>query len=355
MTGAVLSVLTHDSLTPRLHTFACELIFTSVQLYSNSALSPALQAGTRCCFHPHLDQAVFVIIRGSPALHPHMTAALCQSTTCSACTTTRVRGAARNLHAVESITQSAVMQAGGSAAVTCCDLPPSWAMMQLIRQGRIKWVPAAATPTAAAAGPECFTAADHGRYVWQHGPVDAWLCDNTNSSTDAAAARSVRADMLKRTWHARNQAKLLLDVDFAQSAATIDSSSSNGGGFGCLEFGFLEEQLSHSSSCHLQRHPVLADHDRLIRLSLSKTAAAAGPGGSSSSDDGCFKALKGVLTHGVMLAGRRYHRCAALHITAQHSTAQHCMLSPVSLVCLPATAATAGAASQGGPGEYYTS
>lgn len=179
--------------------------------------------------------------------------------------------------------------------------------------GRIKWVPAAAaaadmSPVSQAAAGR-FTAARHGSYVWQHGPVDAWLCDNTSSSCDAAAAaRSMRADQLKRTRHYRNQAKLLLDPTFAQSATASSCSSSAAVlGFGNLEVGFRDEELSHSSSCHLQRHPVLADHDRLIRLTRNRTTAAA----AGSSNDGCGKALEGLLTHGVMLAGRRYRRYAS--------------------------------------------
>jgi hypothetical protein len=87
-------------------------------------------------------------------------------------------------------------------------------------------------------------------------------------------------------------------------------------------------ELSDTSSCFLQRHPLLGSHDRLIRIPLDKSALAAASavlsraGGSSSSSSvrerkrvgearALLAALDDVLTHGVMLAGRRYRRCVS--------------------------------------------
>jgi hypothetical protein len=238
-------------------------------------------------------------------------------------------------------------------------MPPSKIVEELITEKRLTWVPlgTAAAAAAAAAGTTVGTspaavgagcgeaaaaaaAAGHtGCYVWQQGPVDAWL-------SSSRASKQARAEELQQKQHPRNQAKLLLNLD-----PYLRNSSSMGGpckglfvspakqclqqqqqqqqqrqlGVGAsLEFKYHE--MSHKSSCQLQRHPVLAAHDRLVRVTVDRhrlcatAATAAGSSGSNGSSvlgavnrgqqvrDAVQRGLEDVLTHGVVLAGRRYSR-----------------------------------------------
>lgn len=172
--------------------------------------------------------------------------------------------------------------------------------------------------------------------------MDVWL-------SSSRASKQSRTEKLQQKQHPRNQAKLLLNLD-----PYLRSSSSSMGQGPCkglfvspakqclqqqqqqrqrqlgvgasLEFKYHE--MSHKSSCQLQRHPVLAAHDRLVRVTVDRhilcataaTAAASGSSGSNGSSvvrgvnrgqqvrDAVQRGLEDVLTHGVVLAGRRYSR-----------------------------------------------
>ena len=215
-------------------------------------------------------------------------------------------------------------------------VPPSRELQDLMREGRLMWVPAGTSITAAAggggggggstAGTSGETAAgggggspgqgSAGSYRWLQGPVDAWL------STDKATKQE-RAETLQQRMHPRNQGKLLLNLD----AYLTTSSSSNGvhpalqqqqglfaGEASCIELKY--QDLSHKASCQLQRHPVLAAHDRLIRVTVNRDSALSSSNSSSSGvrvgraqrQAALDRALQDVLTNGVMLAGRRYSR-----------------------------------------------
>jgi hypothetical protein len=232
-------------------------------------------------------------------------------------------------------------------------LPPSRELQDLIREGRLMWVPAGTSITAAAAaaaaagggstaGTSGETAAggsggagwgvgagggsagqgSAGSYRWLQGPVDAWL------SIDKATKQE-RAETLQQRMHPRNQGKLLLNLD---AYPTTTSSSSKGvrpalqqqkqqlqqgflaGDAACIELRY--QDLSHKASCQLQRHPVLAAHDRLIRVTVNHDSALSSSNSSSSGvrtgraqrQAALERALQDVLTNGVMLAGRRYSR-----------------------------------------------
>lgn len=155
-----------------------------------------------------------------------------------------------------------------------------------------------------------------------HGPVDAWL------SSDKAAKQS-RAEALQQRQHPRNQGKLLLDLDAyltPTGRGSCQPGSSNNSALGpvplqqgplagagaCIELKY--QDLSHKASCHLQRHPVLAAHDRLLRVTVDRHAVLYSGKVRLSRPErqareaARERALQDVLNHGVMLAGRKYNR-----------------------------------------------
>jgi hypothetical protein len=77
------------------------------------------------------------------------------------------------------------------------------------------------------------------------------------------------------------------------------------------------EAPHHPSTCHLQRHPEYGRADRLIRAAFDKQQAGScwrsSSGSSSRQQDAAAagmrkEAVKAVLSHGLIVAGRRYQR-----------------------------------------------
>eukprot|EP00775_Hariotina_reticulata_P005922 gene5922-6162_t len=117
---------------------------------------------------------------------------------------------------------------------------------------------------------------------------DAYLSNSTDHSIRAA-----RAEQLMHSRYPRMQGLVKL-----------------GRGAALLEVNY--EALHHSSSCHPQRHPEYGRSDRLIRVAFEKLNNGCQPGGSSRPQDGAStdrdEAVKAVLSHGLVIAGRSYQR-----------------------------------------------
>jgi hypothetical protein len=218
-----------------------------------------------------------------------------------------------------------------TADPTSWRMPPSKVIQELITEKRLVWVPHG-TATAAADGgagssganaaAAAAAAAPTGFYQWQQGPVAAWLSTCT-------ATKQSRAEELQQKQHPRNQAKLLLNLAAYSSSSSIGTGHGQGPckglftspakhgqqqrqGGAFLEFRYHE--LSHKSSTNVQRHPVLAAHDRLIRVAVDRhrlCLSSSSSGGRISREEqqaALQRGLEDVLGNGVMMAGRRYCR-----------------------------------------------
>jgi len=227
-------------------------------------------------------------------------------------------------------------------------LPPSAVLEELISQQRLIWKPlgTAAPPpppaaaAAAAAAGSGWSTAHSGVYEWQAGPVDAFLAGSKED-------KQARAEVLQQREHPRNQARLLLKLQPVVGPCSSTHSSSGAAAAtqggpqygrsagqpqqqwvcgGCVEWKFFD--LSHKSSCHLQRHPVLAAHDRLIRVSVDRNSLALSGEGTAAQKQQQQLAmrltLEDLLTNGVVVAGRRYQRWGVYEsCTAQHNARLH--------------------------------